>query len=701
MNLGLLDWAIVAVPVVTVLVFAAYTRRHVQSAADFLSGGRIAGRYLVAVSDGVAAMGLITVIAFFEFFYKSGFAVNYWSQLQVPVTLIVALTGFVIYRFRETRALTLAQFFEQRYSRRFRLFAGWLAALAGIINYGIFPAVAGRFFIHYVGLPETFVVLGVPISTYAASMFVFLATALIVVLFGGQMAIMVSDCIQGMLTIVMIVIITVVVLYLFGWDRMVEAMSSRPPGESMINPFDSFAIQDFNIWFALIGLIGSVYMTMAWQGNQGYNCAAASPHEAKIGKLLGGWRSGLTYAMVLLLAIAAYTYLNHESFATASKPAQAALASIDNDVIRTQVEVPVAIAHFLPAGITGMFLATMLFLMLSTHTTYLHSWGSIVIQDIVLPLRKRPFTPREQLWYLRLSISAVALFAFLFSLLYAQTTYILMFFALTGSIYLGGAGACIIGGLYWSRGTRAGAWAAMLTGAGVALLGFTMEHGWKTIAGWLLERYPTNEFLLANADRFFINGQWMWLCAMLSAIAAYVILSLATCRAPFNMERLLHRGKYARAEDRPVANEAEPRGWLRLVGIDRSFTRGDKLIAGLVFVWSMGLFGIWLVATIWNFFQAWSTAAWANYFWITGVAVALGGGVFSTFWFIWGGTRDLVRFFRQLKTIDHHVADDGRVVGAVNVEEAITVAGLSATTAESKSDPKGGRRQPDDKPIVT
>ena len=67
----------------------------------------------------------------------------------MPTTLIIALSGFVSYRFRQTRAMTIAEFLEIRYSRRFRIFMGCLAFTAGIINFGIFPAVGARFFIHY------------------------------------------------------------------------------------------------------------------------------------------------------------------------------------------------------------------------------------------------------------------------------------------------------------------------------------------------------------------------------------------------------------------------------------------------------------------------------------------------------------------------------------------------------------------------
>ncbi len=682
-----IDWLILALPLAVVGVVALRTRRHVRGVSDFMTGGRVAGRYLVAVSDGVAAMGLITAIGLFELMYQSGFAIGHWGQIATPIMLIVTLSGFVIYRFRETRAMTLAQFFEARYSRRFRVFAGVLASVAGILNYGIFPAVAGRFFIAYCGLPETTALLGVEVPTFAIAMFVFLGAALALVLLGGQLTTMVTDCMQGIISYGLYLLVAVAVLCTFTWGQMSEALLDRPAGKSMLNPFDTFALSDFNIWFILIGVFGGVYTLMAWQGNSGYNCAAANPHEAKMGKVLGVWRGGAMAVMFTLLAAAAYTYLNHPDFAAQAAPVHAQLDAIDNAAVQSQVRVPMAISDFLPVGVTGVFLAIMVLLMLSTDTTYLHSWGGIVVQDVILPLRGRPFTPRGQLRCLRWSIAGVSVFAFFFSLLFNQTTYIFMFFALTGSIYLGGAGSVIIGGLYWKKGTTAGAWLAMTVGAAIAAFGFTMEQAWPAVAAWLRELAPGNAYLAEHAERFPINGQWMWMLAMLGAIGSYIVGSLATCRENYNMDRLLHRGAYARGADAPEPVDQPPRTLRRLIGIDEHFTRGDKALSLFVFGWSMFFFGVWLVITVWNLAAPWPDAWWANYFWVMGVGFALLVGTITGVWFTWGGLRDLRRLFRRLQTLERNVLDDGRVVGHVNAEDLATVPPEVNIDADSNSPP--------------
>lgn len=66
------------------------------------------------MAKGEQGVGAVAFVAMFKMISKSGFVLTWWGWLSVPVTLIVAISGWVIYRFRETRALTLAQFFEIR-----------------------------------------------------------------------------------------------------------------------------------------------------------------------------------------------------------------------------------------------------------------------------------------------------------------------------------------------------------------------------------------------------------------------------------------------------------------------------------------------------------------------------------------------------------------------------------------------------------
>lgn len=666
-----IDWLIVIVPSIIIVVVGLRTHRHVRGVSDFMAGGRLAGRYLIAVSEGMAAMGLIYAIGQFEYLYEAGFSVEFWGALGTPVWLLVTITGFVIYRFRETRAMTLAQFLELRYSRGVRIFAGVLAAISGIVNFGLFPAVAGRFFIYYCGFPTTVHFIGLSIPTFALAMAFFLSVALLLVLVGGQLTIMVTDCVQGLFSYIMCLSVAITVVCMFSWDQMSAALLDRPVGKSMLNPYDIGTMKDFNIWFVIIGILGGVYSTMAWQGNQGSKCSASSAHEAKMAGIVGAWRTNAITVMFTILGIAAFTYMHRPEFAEGAAQVNAQLSQIDNSQIQTQMRVPMALSHLLPVGIKGTFLAVMLFLMLTTDVAYLHSWGSIVIQDVVLPFRKKPFTPQQHLTLLRLSIAGVAIFAFFFSLFFNQTTYILLFFSLTGAIYLGGAGAVILGGLYWKKGTTSGAWAAMTSGATISVLGFIGEQKWQAIRAILLDWWPQNLWLLSNPDRFPINGQWVWLTAMALAVTLYVVISLLTRRTDYNMDRMLHRGEYARDDEGnplpPV--DAPPRSWRTFLGIDDQFTRSDKAMVWLVFAWGMVFFVLFIVVALWNMFSPWPEKWWANYFWIRGLWVMLIVGIITAVWFMIGGTRDLLRLFRKLNTHRANLADDGRVIGHMNADE--------------------------------
>jgi len=102
-----IDWLIILCPLALVAWIGIKTQKYVKGVSDFLSAGRVAGRYVVCVANGEAAMGLISLVAMFEVYYNSGLAYGFWGGLAAPLGIIFLLTGFCIYRYRESRAMTM------------------------------------------------------------------------------------------------------------------------------------------------------------------------------------------------------------------------------------------------------------------------------------------------------------------------------------------------------------------------------------------------------------------------------------------------------------------------------------------------------------------------------------------------------------------------------------------------------------------
>ncbi len=63
----------------------------------------MAGRYLLAVAKGEQGVGAVVFVAMFEMISKSGFVLTWWGWLSVPVTLIVAISGWVDLSFPRDR----------------------------------------------------------------------------------------------------------------------------------------------------------------------------------------------------------------------------------------------------------------------------------------------------------------------------------------------------------------------------------------------------------------------------------------------------------------------------------------------------------------------------------------------------------------------------------------------------------------------
>lgn len=678
MNLHWIDWAIVIFMVVSLIIISAITKKYIKNATDFLAANRLGGRYLLTLGEGMAALGAITIVANFEKFYHAGFAAMWWGSMLAPMGLIIALSGWVTYRYRETRAMTMAQFFEIRYSRNFRLFAGITAWLSGLLNYGIFPAITARFFIYFCNIPQYFVDIGIIKLnlTLGIIMFILLSIAVYITFSGGQISIMFTDFFQGQFVNIAFLIIITYLLVTFGWSNIIDNLKTLPKGKSMLNPFDQGEIPDFTFSFFAIQAFLALYGYMAWQGNQGFNCAAKNPHEARMSRILGMWRANVTYLSFALLPICAYIFLNNVTYSSESSIVTSALTAIDDPQIRSQVTVPVALQAILPVGITGIFCAVILAAAISTDDTYLHSWGSIFIQDVVMPLRKKELTPAQHLKLLRYSTIGVSIFAWIYSMIFPLKDYVFMYLSITAAIFVGGAGSVIIGGLYWKRGTTAGAWASMITGIILSGGGILLQNViWPSLVPKLNSLYPNSNFLLSLPKEFPLNGQELSFIAGIGAIAAYIMFSLFTKSDPkFSMDKMLHRGIYA-IKDEHFSTTSNPTRGLKAIGIGKEFTRGDKIIYIMSLGWTSFWFFAFTIGTTYHFIFGSTNDGWAKW-WLFQIGLSAAAAIITIIWFICGGTRDIIYLYKTLAKIKRNDLDNGRVVKHHNIADEVTVDSL-------------------------
>lgn len=659
-----LDWTIIAVFVVALVWICIVTNRMTKSVAGFLSSERCAGRYLLTIATSMAFCSAIGAVGGMEATYRNGIGGMWWNMLMMPVGIIIALSGWVAYRYRQTRAMTMAQFLEMRYSRKFRVLAGITAFISGALNCAVFPMVTARFVMYFLGLPLHFEFLGITCSTYLSVMFLLVTAGVTLAISGGQVTIMVTDFVQGVIASAAVLGIFWFVLHRFGWNTIMDTLMAsetvdlsttqdllptleRKPGVSMMNPFKLEGLPDFGVPFFIMIAILAVAKNGIWQGGAGYMTAAKTPHEAKMGNILSAWRWLMIGLGTTALVIAAYTFVWNPDFGLAQEVIRARVNNMADPYVQSQMFVPIVISEMLPAGLMGLFAIYMIGASVSTDDSAYHSWGSIFLQDVIMPFRKEPFSKQEHLRYLRLSIVGMGIFAFIFSAVWTMKEFIFMWFEITNAIYIGGASCAIIGGLYWSRATTQAAWSGMLTGFILSMAGIVARQIWPGMT-------------LPGSD-VVINGMHIAIFVVAVSYTIFIVVSLLTCKEPFNMDQLLHRGKYAIAADqeKPKAQQS----WImRKIGITEEFSLTDRIIYITMILWTGGWSLTFMIGTAYNLSHDVSSETWKQW-WAVILGIQGSVAIITAIWYACGGMRDVVHLFRSIRKTEVNELDDGMVHG--------------------------------------
>lgn len=249
----------------------------------------------------------------------------------------------------------------------------------------------------------------------------------------------------------------------------------------------------------------------------------------------------------------------------------------------------------------------------------------------------------------------------------------------------------VVFGLYGRRGTARTAWASLLSGMAIsvgailcqrlwapAIYPWLDAHGWVPAVGRVFERLsaPFHPWVVwkMNPEKFPVNSYESFFLAMVVSLAVYVVAARFS-RAPlFDLDRLLHRGKWrVEGEEPPPRPPRTCRGLLRLLaGIGPEHTRSDRILSWSVVAYSYGWkFGVcFIVLVAWNAVSPWSDHAWALYFLVCYVLVQTALVAVTSVWFTVGGVVGLRQLFRDLRhRADVDPLDNGMVAGGISLAD--------------------------------
>jgi SSS family solute:Na+ symporter len=470
MNFAAIDWIIVVAYLAASLLIGLLGRKYVGNTAHFLVAGRELGTYIGIATLAATEIGTITFMYNSELGYRYGFAAFSAALISGVAMIFVGRTGFVIRRLRGLRLMTVPEYFEVKYSRGLRIVTGFLVALGGILNMGVFLKVEGEFLTVVSGLDQKYLV---------ATMIAILLLELIYTTVGGMISIVITDYLQYVLLSVATIIITIYAVHFAGWHAMVAKVTTVM-GSSGFNPITAPRFGwSFLIWQLLLWL--SIHT--CWQTTAMRMFSTKSPETSKRVMTWTGFIFLGRGMLPMIWGIAALTLLGQGAL-TGGVPGPIvhghAMPPID--------AMPAMLAMLLGPGIRGIVVAGMLAATMSVNSSYLLGWSAVISQDIIGPMRKQmgrpPLADATQLLINRICNFCVGLFLIFWGLLYTPPGAVYLYLNITGTIFLAGAFVCVIGGLYWKRANITGGYCAMLLGAAGAFVPFFFLHKSESFSGF-------------------------------------------------------------------------------------------------------------------------------------------------------------------------------------------------------------------------
>ena len=126
---------------------------------------------------------------------------------------------------------------------------------------------------------------------------------------------------------------------------------------------------------------------------------------------------------------------------------------------------PNMIAQLIPVGVIGIIVAAMLAADMSTNSSYLIAWSSVIYNDLLAPVHNNKWSSRRGLFYNRMIICGIGLFLLLYGLWYPLNDDLWVYMQVTGTIYLSSISVLLIACCYFKKASALGAAVSIIIGA--------------------------------------------------------------------------------------------------------------------------------------------------------------------------------------------------------------------------------------------
>lgn len=446
-----IDGSIVGLYLLATMIAGLMVRKYVANVDDFLVAGREVKLFLGIASLAATEFGIVTCMYAAENGYKYGFAGATPGILAALAMLLVGVTGFCVKPLRNAGVVTLPELFQLRFGSRVRWAAGVVIVLGGLLNMGVFLRTGGEFLIVVCGFDAAAIA-----QTHALeiTMTVLLVAVAVYTILGGMLSVLVTDFLQFVVMSIGLIAVTVLILVNIGWSQLVAAVETHR-GASGFNPIIN---ADMGWPYIVFNAMLNLASVLTWQTTIQRLLAAK---DTKTGLRIYKATSFFFVCRFLLPGIWGI----------------AALATLTPAVVGTNTlhAMPMFLATFVPVGLMGILVAAMLAADMSTDSSYMLAWASVIYNDILAPFRKNWSQKKGLLWN-RAIVALIGIFLLIYGLWYPLKGDLWTYLGVTGTIYLSSMSVLLIACCYWKRANNWGATAAIAVGAIVPVSYLVIEQ---------------------------------------------------------------------------------------------------------------------------------------------------------------------------------------------------------------------------------